>query len=80
MGVSIYRSSKGYLPWIRYVAHQKNSSTPYDVIVGSGQGTTKCTPTRKSVPLLEEVYPYEENFHSLLEEYSFYEYLPCHTE
>jgi len=57
---SIYRSEKGYLPWIWYIAHQKNSSTPYDGIVGGGRGTTKGTPTGESVPLPEEVYPYRK--------------------
>jgi len=56
----IYRSEKGYLPWIWYIAHQKKSSTPYDGIVAGGWGTTKGTPTGKSVPLPEEVYPYRK--------------------
>jgi len=54
----IYRSARGYLPWIQYVAHQKIPSSPYDGIVAGGQGTTMCTPTGKSVPLPKEVDPH----------------------
>jgi len=39
----------------------KNSSTPYNGIVVGGQATTKCTTTRKSVPLQEKVHPTGES-------------------
>jgi len=48
------------------------SRTPYDGIVASGWTIV----TRKSVPLLENLSFYKENFHSSsLEEYSLYKYL-----
>jgi len=56
----IYKSAKRYLLWILYIAHWNFSSTPYNTIVAGGWGTTKCTPTGKSVPLPEEMYPYQK--------------------
>jgi len=83
----IYRSAKGYLPWIWYVAHQTNCQYPLRCYSTQWVGYNKvypywkkCTTSGRSVLLPENLFLYRENFHSLLEEYSFYKYLLCHTE
>jgi len=52
----IYRSVKGFLPWILYVKKKKKSPTPYDGVVARGVDSNKVYPYQKLCPSTERFF------------------------